>query len=89
MTCVRHSEVYSGDRKRRIAVLLRPDGLFQLFEETVRSYENGDEWNPTLVPFPDDGVLDECSMIFGAQCGGLFGSGGDAEAEARRLLSAN
>jgi hypothetical protein len=82
----RQCEVYSLDRKTRIVVLKRDDGYFQILEEVLRSYESGDEFNPTLIPFPENGSLPEWSMIHGSAVHSLFGSAEDAEAEARRLL---
>jgi len=82
----RQSEVYSADREKRLVVLRWDDGHFQLVEESIRSYEDGDEYNPTIVPFPKDGHLGEWSMIHRTRLDGIFGSAADAEAEARRLL---
>lgn len=82
----RQSEVYSADRKKRLVVMRRDDGHFQLIEESIRSYEDGDEYNPTIVPFPKDGDLGEWWIIHRTLLDGIFGSAADAEAEARRLL---
>lgn len=86
MAYQRQSEVYSADRRKRLAVFKRDDGYFQISEEVLRSYESGDEYNPSLVPFPEDSSLPKWSMIHDSILDGLFGSAGDAEAEARRLL---
>jgi hypothetical protein len=83
----RDAEVYSADRKHRLVVLGRPDGYFQISQERVLSYESGDEYNPTIESFPEDGLLPEWSLIDEHIMDGLFGSAADAEAEARRLLS--
>jgi hypothetical protein len=88
MSASRQIEMYSVDRKRRIAVLRRSDGYFKISVETVLSYENGDEWNPDVIPFPNDGVLAQCSIIDERVLDRLFGTAEDAEAEARRLINA-
>lgn len=82
----RQVEVYASGRTERLTVLRRDDGRFMLLKELLRSYENGDEYNPAIVPFPLSGALPECSMVHETLLDGLFGSAIDAEAEARRWL---
>ena len=89
MNLLRESEIYSADRKRRMIVLRRTDNRFHVSEERLRSYENSDEYRPTLVPFPFDGFLPEWSMVVDRRVEGLFGTVSDAEAEARRLLESD
>jgi hypothetical protein len=69
-----------------MVVYRRTDGHFQIMQERLRRYENGDEYRPTIVPFPEDGSLPEWSMVVDREVHGLFGTLADAETEARRLL---
>ena len=80
-------EVYSADRLRRVAVLRRRDGLFQLQDERLRSYAAGDADNPTIEPFPLEAAIPSYTMVHETALGGIFGTAAEAEREANLLLA--
>jgi hypothetical protein len=86
MDLQRQTEIYSGDRMRRMVVFRRTDGHFQIMQERLRRYENRDEYRPIIEPFPEDGSLPEWSMVVDREVHGLFGTLADAVTEARRLV---
>ena len=82
----RYAELLSPDAKLRLAIYGRADQRFQIIEERAQNFEAGDEWNPTIMPFPRNADWQPCWVIDTRRRDGLFGSVDDALNEARRLI---
>lgn len=80
-------ELISADAKLRLVIYDRADFLYMIVEESVRSYEAGDELNPETVPFPCDARWEPYWQIWAQPRSGIFGSVEDALKEGRRILA--
>ena len=58
-----------------------------IVEERVRSYENGDEWNPEYVSFPCNARWEPFWQIWTEPRPSIFGSIEDALGEGKRILA--
>lgn len=80
---------FSADRKRRIVVTQRPDGLYALVVQRLLDLDDRGEYNePAERPFPYEGAIAPSAYYlddFDGD-GSMYGSAKDAEREAEILI---